>query len=66
VLNLDPGPLKIEPQKLLKMTPVYFQQLSVSIFNGEKAPEVQYSTLKLTPGQFSTRFKILRYTGERL
>jgi hypothetical protein len=28
---------------------VYFQRHSVSIFNGEKAPEVQYSTLKNEP-----------------
>jgi hypothetical protein len=43
---------------------VFFQRLSVSIFIGEKAPEFQYSTLKKwTQGQFSTRFKILRYTG---
>jgi hypothetical protein len=28
---------------------VYFQRLSVSIFNGEKAPEVQNSTFKNEP-----------------
>jgi hypothetical protein len=31
------------------MTPVYFQLLSVSIFNGDKAPQVQHSTLKNEP-----------------
>jgi hypothetical protein len=37
--------------KLLKKNdPGYIQRLLVSIFNGEKVPEVKYSTLKMNPG----------------
>jgi hypothetical protein len=48
------GVIKNEKKKCIckaveKWPRVYFQRLSVLIFNGGKAPEVQYSTLKNEP-----------------